>query len=142
MQPDHQVNIQQGHKNQGRTHWLQVKQDCSTAMGGLTATKDSNYKPAEWHGMKCEQIMPQKDLSNSRTKPDGYDIQNIMSTLSCMVNPFASTVEAFVHLATGAIASPSFTTCLMSAQKHGMEAFITYAVDTRREKGKGKGREI
>ncbi|XP_071812536.1 uncharacterized protein [Apostichopus japonicus] len=80
---------------------------------------------------KGEKVSRRADLTKSRMTRDQNDINNIMSTIMSMTNPFDSDPEAdtaeLVHLSSGVIASADVCSDLMNAYTKGDEAFINFS---------------
>ena len=80
---------------------------------------------------KGQKVAIRKDLTNSRMTKDKIDVQNIISTISNMINPFDNDPEVsagdLVHLSSGVIASPEVCSDLITAHKKGDDAFIAFS---------------
>ena len=72
-----------------------------------------------------------KDLTPSRKIKDKSDVQNIISTVLNMKNPFENDPETdpgdLVHLSSGVVAPQDVCSDLLTAHKKGDDAFITFS---------------
>ena len=72
-----------------------------------------------------------KDLTNGRMTRDKLDVQNIIDTISSMINPFDNDPEVgaddLVNLSSGIIASPEVCSDLITAHRKGDATFIAFS---------------
>jgi len=80
---------------------------------------------------KGQKSSKRADLTNSRMTRDEDDVNNIMSTITSMTNPFENDPEMdandLVHLSSGVIAPDDVYSDLMTAKVKGDEAFVNFS---------------
>ena len=78
------------------------------------------------------------DLGKARTKREESDVACLVDLIdNNWTNPFGSDPSDLVSISTGAVATPEGSTGLLTARKHGEEAY-TVIPGTAASKGRGR----
>ena len=67
-----------------------------------------------------------KSLDKTRKEADEQSVQNILSTIDSMINPFTHDLEELVSLSSGLVASTDVRMDMLEAEKRGEEAAVRY----------------
>lgn len=65
-----------------------------------------------------------KSLDKTRKEADEQSVQNILSTIDSMINPFTHDSEELVSLSSGLVASTDVKSDLLKAENRGEEAAV------------------
>lgn len=67
-----------------------------------------------------------KSLDKTRKEADEQSVQNILSTIDSMINPFTHETDELVSLSSGLVASTDVKSDMLEAESKGEEAAVRY----------------
>ena len=71
-----------------------------------------------------------RELDKSRITRDEQDVQNVLSTITSMVNPFVGDESSLLQLSSGVVAEQAVASDLLMAKDEGEKFFLQF-VSTR-----------
>jgi hypothetical protein len=71
-----------------------------------------------------------RELDKSRITRDEQDVQNVLSTITSMVNPFIGDESSLLQLSSGVVAEQAIASDLLNAKDEGEKLFLLF-VSTR-----------
>ena len=75
---------------------------------------------------KGDETRDRKDVSRTRAVQDEAAVQSVISTITCMVNPFTTTETSLLQLSSGVVATDAVRENLMDSYKEGKDACFNY----------------
>ena len=73
-----------------------------------------------------QEARTRRELDKSRITRDEQDVQNVVSTINSMVNPFVGDESSLLQLSSGVVAEPAVASDLLTAKDEGEKLFLQF----------------